>query len=209
MQLPILVLSGIETAMNAWLKLDDEALPRFATIQDKVICLHITGLDIKLYFLPDEQSIHVMGNYEGEPDTIIQGSAMTLMRMSTAKNSGKVLLESDAQIIGDIALGTQFSKRLQAVDIDWEELLSTLVGDIVAHQAANTLNETKGWMKDSNQAMQLNLAEYLTEESHLLPADAEVAHYLDQVDETRMDADRLNARIQRLQHLQQRIDEQE
>lgn len=209
MQLPVLFLSGIETAMNAWLKLDDEALPRFAALQDKVICLHITGLDIKLYFLPNGQSIQVMGNYEGEPDTTIQGSAMTLMRMSTAKDSGKVLLETDAQIMGDIGLGTRFSQLLQAVDIDWEELLSALVGDIAAHQAGNTFKQTTGWMKESDHAMRLNLAEYLTDESHLLPADAEVAYYLDQVDETRMNADRLDARVQRLQAFQHKKDEQE
>jgi len=200
MQLPVIFLSAIETAFAAWLKLDGEALPRFASMQDKVICLHITGLEIKLYFLPNAHSIQVMGNYAGEADTTIRGSAMTLMRMSTAQDSGKVLLASDAQIEGNIGLGTRFSQLLQEIEIDWEEWLSKLVGDIAAHQVGNLSRESVGWLKNSEHAMRLNVAEYLSEESHLLPADAEVAYYLDQIDTMRMDTDRLAARIKRLQH---------
>ncbi len=200
MQLPIIFLSAIETTLNTWLKLDGETLPRFASMQDKVICLHITGLDIKLYFLPDAHSIQVMGNYAGKADTTIRGSAMTLMRMSTAQNSGKVLLASDAHIEGNMGLGTRFSQLLQEVDIDWEDLLAKLVGDIAAHQIGNVSRESIGWIKNTEHAMRLNLAEYLSEESHLLPADAEVAYYLDQIDTMRMDTDRLAARVKRLQH---------
>jgi len=173
-------------------------LPIFMTIL--VICLHITGLEIKLYFLPNAHSIQVMGNYAGDADTTIRGSAMTLMRMSTAQDSGKVLLASDAQIEGNIGLGTRFSQLLQEVNIDWEDLLSKLVGDIAAHQVGNLGRESMGWIKKSEQAMRLNLAEYLSEESHLLPAEAEVAYYLDQIDAMRMDTDRLEARVKRLQH---------
>ncbi len=200
MQLPVIFLSAIEMAFAAWLKLDGEALPRFASMQDKIICLHITGLEIKLYFLPNAHSIQVMGNYAGDADTTIRGSAMTLMRMSTAHDSGKVLLASDAQIEGNIGLGTRFSQLLQEVNIDWEDLLSKLVGDIATHQVGNLGRESMGWIKNSEQAMRLNLAEYLSEESHLLPAEAEVAYYLDQIDAMRMDTDRLAARVKRLQY---------
>lgn len=200
MQLPVFFLSTIETALNAWLKLDGETLPRFASMHDQVICLHITGLNIKLYFLPNAQHIHVMGNYADKADTTIHGSAMTLMRMSSAQDSGKVLLASDAHIEGNIGLGTRFSQLLQDVDIDWEDLLSKLVGDIAAHQIGNLSRESAGWLKNTEHAMRLNLAEYLSEESHLLPAEAEVAYYLDQIDTMRMDTDRLTARVKRLKH---------
>ncbi len=206
MQLPVLLLSTIETAMNAWLKLDSEALPQFASMQDKVIRFHITGLELNLFFFPGSQHVQVLGQYAGEPDTTIHGSPLALMRLSTASDAGKTMLDSDAHIEGDTALGTKFSQILQSVDIDWEEFLSKAVGDIVAHQAGTIVEDTKGWIKDSEYAMRLNMSEYMTEEKQLLVAESEISHYMDQVDDLRADTDRMQARIERLQLQRDRID---
>ncbi len=199
MQLPTLLLSTLETAINAWLKLDSEAMPQFESMQDKVICLHITGLELNLFFFPSAQHIQVLSQYAGEPDTTIHGSPLALMRLSNADDAGKAVLDSDAYIEGDIGLGTRFSTILKSVEIDWEEFLSKAVGDIVAHQAGSVAGETKGWVKDSEHAMRLNIGEYMTEENQLLVAEAEVSHYMDQVDELRANTDRMQARVERLQ----------
>jgi ubiquinone biosynthesis protein UbiJ len=200
MQLPIILLSSIETAMNAWLKLDDEAMPQFESMQDKVIRLHITGLEINLYFFPGVNHIQVLSEYEGEPDTIIHGSPMALMRLTTSDDAGKTLLDTDAFIEGNTGLGTRFSQVLKSVDIDWEEFLSKVVGDVIAHQAGSVVEQTKGWVQDSEHAMRLNIGEYLSEESQLVVAESELSHYLDEVDNMRADIDRMQARVQRLKN---------
>lgn len=201
MQLPIILLSSIETAMNAWLKLDDEAMPQFESIQDKVIQLHITGLEINLYFFPNANHVQVISEYEGEPDTIIHGSPIALMRLTTADDAGKTLLDSDAYIEGNTALGTHFSQILKSVDIDWEEFLSKVVGDVLAHQVGSVAGETKSWFAESEQAMRLNIGEYLSEESQLVVAESELNNYLDEVDRMRADVDRMQARVQRLKDI--------
>ncbi len=198
MQLPTLLLSSIETAMNAWLKLDSEAMPQFESMQDKVIRLHITGLELNLYFFPDTKHIQVLSRYEGEPDTTIHGSPIALMRLTASDNAGKTLLDSDAHIEGDMRLGTRFSTILKSADIDWEEFLSKAVGDIVAHQAGSMAKETHGWLQESEHAMRLNISEYLSEEAELLVADSQISHYLDEVDMLRADIDRMDARVTRL-----------
>lgn len=201
MQLPTLLLSSIETAMNAWLKLDSEALPQFESMQDKVIRLHITGLELNLYFFPDAKHVQVLSRHQGEPDTTIHGSPIALMRLTASDDAGKTLLDSDAQIEGDMRLGTQFSNILKSVNIDWEEFLSKAVGDIVAHQAGSMAKETRGWLKESEQAMRLNMSEYMSEEAELLVADSQISHYLDEVDILRADIDRMDARVNRLSNV--------
>lgn len=200
MQLPAALLASIETAINAWLKLDQEALPRFKTLDGKIIRLHITGLNINLYFLPSSLSVDVLGNYpeEGEVDATIHGSPLSLMHLSTSKNAGETLLKSEVEIEGDTRVAETFSAILRDVDIDWEELLSKLVGDIVAHQAGQMVRNTAAWFKESTNAMQQNTGEYLSEETRMTPTDSEIAYFLDQVDEVRMDVDRLEARIRLL-----------
>jgi ubiquinone biosynthesis protein UbiJ len=80
-----------------------------------------------------------------------------------------------------------------------QELLSLAVGDVLAHQMGQLARSTKGWLDDSAHAMRLNTQEYLQEEARLVPAEAELRHYLDDVDTLRMDVDRLEARIKRLE----------
>lgn len=203
--------AAIETAFNAWLKLDGDALPRLHKLHGKVIEFHITGLDIHLFFMPTDDPVNavtIMTDFEGDADVTIRGAALALARLSRAEDSGKATLEGGIEIDGDMRTGEAFSRILRDVDIDWEELLSQAVGDIVAHQAGQFTRETKGWLDDTAQAMRMNTTEYLQEESRVLPADAEVAAYLDAVDTLRMDADRLDARVQRLQQQLDQTDNQ-
>lgn len=204
MQIPLPLLSVIETAFNAWLKLDGETLPRFAELDGKIIRFHITGFDLNLYFLPAPSGIQVLGSYPDEEqggivDATIHGSPMALIRLSASDNAGEAMLKSDIEIEGDMRIAEKFSAILREVDIDWEELFSKLVGDIVAHQAGQVTQNITGWFKDTSEAMQKNTAEYLTEESNITPAEAEISDFMDQVDDIRMDVDRLEARIKLLQ----------
>ncbi len=200
MKIPTPFLSAVETAINAWLSLDDETLPRFAELDDKIIRLHITGLEFNLYFFPSASGIQVLGNYPSEEDggvvdATIHGSPMALIRLGASNNAGKTMLESDVEIDGDMRVAETFSAILKDLDIDWEEHLSKLVGDIIAHQAGQVARGATDWFTETIDVMKLNTAEYISEESKLSPADAEVHHYMEQVDDVRMGVDRLEARI--------------
>ncbi|GAA0403322.1 SCP2 sterol-binding domain-containing protein [Cocleimonas flava] len=203
MKLPIPFLSAIETAINTWMKLDGESLEKLKPLEGKIIRFHITGLELNLYFLPAVAGISVLGNYPkenegGMVDATIHGSPMALIRLSTAENSGETLLKSDVEIDGDMRVAEKFSAVLREIDIDWEEHLSRLVGDIVAHQAGQFIRGASRWLNETNDAMKMNTAEYINEEAKLSPADAEVKYYMDQVDDLRMGVDRLDARISNL-----------
>lgn len=195
--------ASLETAFNTWLKLDKQthgnALERLQALQGKLICLHISNPDLKLYFLPTAEHVRVTTDYAAEPDVTIHGSALALIRLSSASDTGKAMLEQGIKIDGDMGLGNCFSQILREIDVDWEELLSRAVGDVLAHQMGQLARSTKGWLDDSAHAMRLNTQEYLQEEARLVPAEAELRQYLDAVDTLRMDADRLEARLKRLE----------
>ncbi len=192
----------MEAAFNAWLKLDEKthgnARQRLQALQGKLIHLRLTNPGFDLYFLPTTEQVRISAHYDSPADVSIQGSALAFMRLSQADDSGKAMLENGIKIEGDLGLGTEFSKILREIDVDWEELLAQAVGDTVAHQAGQLARNTQGWVDQSAQAMRLNTQEYLQEESRLLPADAELNYYYEQVDQLRLDTERLEARINRL-----------
>lgn len=189
----------LDTALNAWIHLDEESPAKLQAIAGKVICMHITGLNVKLYFLPDATGIYSMTEYEGKPDVTIKAAPVSLIRLNAASDSGKAMLDSDVTIEGNMGLSEKFSDILSGVDLDWEEWLSHIAGDLVAYKTGETVRGATAWLKETNEAMQMNTSECLQEESRILPAEAEVAYYMDQVDALRGDADRLEARVKRLQ----------
>ncbi|WP_020560204.1 ubiquinone biosynthesis accessory factor UbiJ [Thiofilum flexile] len=192
------LIAALEAAFNRWLKLDPDALPRLAALQGHVIAVHATGLDLSVFFIPTSQGVTISMDYQTTPDVTISGSAMALSKLALSDDMSKTLLESGVKITGDLRTGQRFSTILREVDIDWEELLSHAVGDIVAHHMGSAARSTQGWLKDTAHALRLNTQEYLQEESRVLAADAELHAYLDAVDNLRTDTDRLEARVQRL-----------
>ena len=197
------ITATLETAFNLWLELDTKthgtARQQLQALQGKLICLHITNPDLHLYFLPTADSVWVTYAYDAIPDVTIHGSALAMMRLSQAQDPSKAMLQNGITLDGDMGLGAYFSKILREIDVDWEELLSAAVGDMLAYQMAQLGRQAKGWLGESAHAMRLNTHEYLQEETRLLPADAELRHYLDQVDTLRMDVDRLEARLKQLE----------
>lgn len=199
----IAINASLEAAFNAWLQLEasthGQALNRLQALQGKLIRLHITNPDMQFDILPTTERIRVSTDYAAEPDVTITGSALGFMRLATAEDSGKAMLAQGVTIAGDTGLGMQFSQILREVNIDWEELASRAVGDVMAHQLGQIARQSKGWLDETAHAMRLNTQEYLQEEARLVPAEAELKAYLDAVDDLRMDVDRLEARLKQLE----------
>lgn len=187
----------IETALNLYIKRDPQALQRCTALEGKVIGIEITGLDLKLYFLPHSQGIDVLGHYEGEVDTLLSGSLLGFARLSLGRQED-ALLEGAVTIQGDTETGQEFQDILTRSDWDWEEQLSRVTGDVVAHQAGNLARRIRRYFDESRDTLQQNVSEYLQEEARLLPSRIEVDYFLESVDDLRGDTDRLAARVQRL-----------
>lgn len=192
----------LDHSLNRWLQLDAGAPQTLARLAHKIIALEIKGLGITLYFFPSPEGIYTQTDYDGEVDAKLSAPPATLLKLATTEDSNSLVLRSpQVQLSGSIGLLEQFMQLISGANIDWEELLSQIVGDIVAYQSGQAIRESQGWLNESHHAMQQNLGEYLQEEQRIVPAQTEIQYYFDQVDHLRADADRLAARIQRLQHL--------
>lgn len=197
--LPTVITAAIEAALNRVLQLDEDSVARLSRLQGKVIAIEFSGLDVALYLIPEAGNLTVYGRFEGEADTVLRGSPLALMRMGLAKHAGDVVFAGDVIISGDVELGQEFRDILDGLDIDWEEHLSHFTGDLVAHKVGNLLRGAVAWGQQTADTLGQDTAEYLQEESDMLPNRDEVDAYLSEVDRLRTDVDRLEARVQRLQ----------
>lgn len=197
MRSPTALSASIESALNLYLRQDPRALQRCAELDGKVIALHLEGADLDLYFLPGAGGMHVTGSYEGTADTRLRGGPLGLLRLLDSSREN-ALFEGAAVIEGDTDTGRALQELLSSVDIDWEEKLSHVTGDVLAHQAGKAFAQTRRYLSNSLRTLEEDLSEYLQEEARTLPARIEVEQFLDQVDALRSQTDLLEARVKRL-----------
>jgi ubiquinone biosynthesis protein UbiJ len=191
--------AALESALNHYLDRDPESSQRTAALQGKVIALSVTGTGLTLYFLPDADGVQVLSRYEGDIDTHLSGSPPGFARLALDRRED-ALFQGAVKIDGDTATGQQFQELLASTDWDWEEQLSHLTGDVVAHQVGRLVAEFGQVIRDSRETLASDCSEYLQEEAQLLPTQIEVEYFLNDVDRLRDDTERLQARIERLLH---------
>jgi len=196
MTLRDLALESVEQAVNAVIALDPEASRRLAVLHGRVIRIELVGPDIQLNIVPGHDGrVRVLGSVEGEPDCTLAGSPLDLIRASEGAEGPAQLFAGHVRIEGDTGLAQRFSEALAGLDIDWEEQLSHLTGDIAAHEIARGVRAARREGARIGNSARDNLSEYLTEEARLLPHRLEVEDFLDAVDALRDDTARLEARI--------------
>ena len=154
---------------------------------------------MRLYLRPTPDGLQIFGNYDGTPDAVLSGAPLTLARIATERGTQGTLFSGDVEIRGDVELGRRFKEFLDSIEVDWEERLSRIVGDVVAHRAAHAARSIAAWGKQALDSLSRDTVEYLQEERRQVPSKNEVQSFLADVDELRSDADRLEARVRRLE----------
>lgn len=196
MQLPLPAVLAIDATINTLLKRDDDARARLPALQGKIIQLHIQGLALSIYLLLHTHKIEVMRFFDGAVDATISGTPLSMASLGASNHA---LFSGEVQISGDVDTGKRFKRLLDTLQIDWEEQLSKVTGDIAAHQIGNVARTINDWLTRSTRSLGADLGEYLREESRVTPTLGECEHFYRDMGTLRADVDRLEARLQRLE----------
>ena len=195
-----LTLEGLERAVNALIGLDPDVGDQLVALHGKVIGIVLKDTPITLYVVPGHDGrLQFLSQIEGDPDAKLEGSVFDLWRASDAQQGVDQLFAGRVTITGDTAVAQRFSKALARLDIDWEEQLAQVIGDIPAHEFGRAAQALRNETQRLGESGRETLADFLTEESRLLPHRFEVEAFLDDVDTTRDDVERLAARITQLE----------
>ncbi len=200
MNLPSTLINLLEKAFNHYLSLDPLTPEKLSQLDGKVIAVELTDAGQTLCFTFTGRHVEITQIPIESPDTVIKGSLFSLVKIGLEKPGSSSVFSSSVEVQGDSELGKQFQEILTQIDIDWEEQLSHYTGDAIAHQAGSAIRTLQDWAKQTFDTLKQNTTEYLQEESRDLPHPIEVNTFLSDVDQLRMDVDRLEARIHRLQN---------
>jgi len=197
MHVPVPLIIAIDKAVNAYLQLGDNLATKLDLLGDKLVAIELRGLNMSLYFLRDNDRLSVRSFADETPDATISATPLALAQMAVQKNADKALFAGQMKISGDLEAAQALQDILSGADIDWEEHLSSFVGDAVAHQIGRGVRGLFNWASNSQSSLHADLSEYLLYEANLLPDQEDLNHFLDDVDTLRSDIERFSVRLDR------------
>ena len=134
------------------------------------------------------------------PDAVIAGPPLALLELFARREESSARRGSErVHVSGDAEIAARYRELLELARPDWEEELSRLIGDLPARRVSLAARAALSWLRGFAHSAQANVAEYLQEESRALVSKPEVEEFLGQVDVLRETADRVEARIARLE----------
>lgn len=198
------IINAFEIALNQYINLDQNLPLNLSELAGKVIAITVIPFNETFYLCPTTNSIQCLENFVGDIDVNLTGSVFALgfMGIPTTANAG--IQMGQVTITGDVNLGQHLQQFLQHIEIDISTKLSPYIGANFAQQLNGFFQAGIQWQHESIHSLQLNLSEFLQEETQTLPTIPEVELFYTEIKQLNLHYERLDARLhailRQLQH---------
>lgn len=201
--LVLFALQKAEKAINYYLSLDPEINNKLVHLNDSVIKIELLTIDTHFYIKISDNRFQLIKDYNVPADLIIRGSPLTLLSLIKGNNENihTIIQNNDVTLIGKIDLALRLKNIFSQIEIDWEEYLSKICGDPLAHFIGTKFNRLKSWSTLAHKSLQRNINEYIHEEVNLFPSHYAYIDLFNDIDILRDDLERLTQRIERIQKI--------
>jgi ubiquinone biosynthesis protein UbiJ len=106
--------------------------------------------------------------------------------------------EREAKIEGDTAFGQELALLAKHLRWDYEEDLSKVIGDVLAHRVGETVRGLSAWQAEAATNLAENFRDYWIQERPLIASRLAIERFNHEVDELRDSTERLVKRLELL-----------
>jgi len=202
--IPRLMLAGLvgasEKAISAGMKAADVQPEQLAPMVGKVLKLRVTDLDLDVWIICGEERWWLATESQENADVELSGTLGSLVETarSLTRPNAPLIFEG-LDIRGSVGVLQTMQKVFQAMDLDWEDVVTKALGPVPAGLLIKTLRAAREQWLTSRESVKRQTQEYLQSEQNTVVTHTTFAH-----SETRMTAlnrqiDRLDARIKRIE----------
>ncbi len=191
------LLALAERELNRHVAESTAALDVLDELEGASFAVHVEGLGITCVLRAEPPRVTLGTDAAGATATL-RARPFDLLRLVGADGIAAVK-GTHAEISGDLQVAERFAKLLKLARPDLEEQLSRWMGDLPAHALGRAAQAAAAWLKRAAGALRMNTAEYLQEESRVLPAPLEAQAFYDDVERLRDDVERAAVRLARLE----------
>ncbi|AXR07893.1 ubiquinone biosynthesis accessory factor UbiJ [Salinimonas sediminis] len=205
------LLSAIaETAINRVLALDEDSQARLLPLNGKRLTLYIDQFPHALT-LVFSQRVDVLTELLEHSELVaqldensccIRTSLEVLPKLTQTSQLTQLIRQGELHLDGDLHIAQHTAALFGQLDIDPQEWLSHYTGDVIAHQAGQTLAGFKTQIANALARSRAGISNALTEEKPIGVGKLAVMHFNDEVDALRDDVQRFEARLNALNNEQ-------
>ena len=188
----MLLTSTIENVLNRGLPRSPRAQQLCAQLAGRSLAIDIAG--VTRLRVESNGTTLLLTRSVAPADAEIVGGPVGLLALG-GDSPQAVLQRRGVEFRGDTAIAEAFRELGMLLRPDLEEELSTILGDVPAHEMARLARLTFGWTRRAVSTTVTNVAEYFAHERQDLVPRNEADPFLAGVDAVREDVDRLEARI--------------
>lgn len=188
-------LASAESAINRVLQLDSTAQARLAPLAGRVIAIVCSMPAFTLYLIPLDSGLQLSKEWHAPADCTLTAPANLLLKLVTTADKSTVLHHPDVDLEGNSGLLMELADILQNLELDWEYEVARWFGPLATAVLSNHLRSGRHWLAQSAHSLHLNTTDYLAEESRALVGRTEAETRFSQIDQLKLDLDRLDARI--------------
>ncbi|MFT5502771.1 MAG: ubiquinone biosynthesis protein UbiJ [Gammaproteobacteria bacterium] len=193
------LIAAAEIGGNQLISLDDALLPQCRELQGRCIAIHFTDLELTLFCHPGNWGIRLSDQTPSrEVDATIAGRVFALINLASNDDKISTSIRERVNINGDAQVAKTMQNILASINIDWEEQLSRVTGDVLAVQISKQLRGFHQWAKQGFQSLSQSGSEYLREEVKMTPTQTEFELFSDELKTVREAVERNEARIRHL-----------
>ncbi|MCW9027449.1 MAG: SCP2 sterol-binding domain-containing protein [Kangiella sp.] len=189
---------AIEMMINQTVRLDPDAQSRLWSLNNKIIKVVLTDLNINFFIVIEDSLILVKPDINKQFNAELTGSSASFFNLALNEKGSDSIFKGEVHFAGEIGTAQNFQNFFKQLNIDWEEHLAQYTGDIVAHTMVSHGKKVGDWLHKSATTAQQNFSEYIRFEAKLSPASIELENFYDAIADLKSDSDKLKQRVERL-----------
>ena len=193
-----LALLPVEKVLNAIVARDEHVAKKFSAFDSKCIEVISQGpsLSLSIRFEDDIIKLSAIDSQTLgiQADATITGKAENLLGLLLKKSDERAMADAAIDISGDATLVQDLHMTIESLDLDWQDYLAPILGDIISNELGEIQSNARNWGKSASTSMHRGVRDYLTEEARLVPSELEVDSFSNRLDQLRLGIDRVAAK---------------
>ena len=197
-----LALIPVEKILNAIVRRDPHIAKKLVAFDSK--CIEVVSLrpdfSVSIRFEDDTIKLSAIDTQTLgiQADATITGNAENLLGLLTKKSDQRALADAAIDISGDATLVQDLHVTIESLDVDWQDYLAPILGDVLSNELGEIQSSARDWSKSTGTSMHRDVRDYLSEEARLVPSELEVDSFSNRLDQLRLSIDRVAAKTELL-----------
>lgn len=188
----------IISILNRYLEQDSERAISLRQIKDKVIRVVVREINLDIKLKVNDSSFEEI-QLDDVADVEISVSLKILPDFLMGVDQDKLIKNGSIEIKGDTHVASVMQNTLKEIEVDWEEIISKYTSDSVAHQIGKGARAFHSFADRLRDNMRQDMRDFLQDNIQVSATQEEVDQFIKEVDATRAQTDRIEARINKLQ----------